>query len=345
MPLADYEQRLSNWRQSIRRNRQKSRMVIVAFFIIYLLVGFCVDVFAAAEMYRVPVDVAANALLSLKIAPLATLIMFGVAGVSLLVTYAAHDKIMLMGTDSREITRQNAQNITESQLFNIVEELKIAAGLRYMPRVFIIDADYMNAFASGYSEKSAMVAITRGLLYKLNRAELTAVMAHEISHVRHLDIKLTLMVGVLSNILLIIIDLVFRFAIYGRNRSRNDNGNRLVAIILILRFVLPVITLLLTLFLSRTREYMADAGCVQLMRENEPLANALLKIHHDHVEHTEEYRHAYGDTPHEDVRRAAYLYDPVKAGLEPVKAISSLFSTHPPLAKRLAAIGFRKKSS
>ena len=74
--------------------------------------------------------------------------------------------------------------------------MKVAAGLTYLPKVYIIEADYMNAFASGYSEKSAMLAITRGLLTKLDRDELTAVMAHEISHIRHMDIKLTLMASV-----------------------------------------------------------------------------------------------------------------------------------------------------
>ena len=85
-----------------------------------------------------------------------------------------------------------------------------------MPKVYVIDADYMNAFASGYSEKSAMVAITQGLISKLNRAELQAVMAHELSHIRHMDIKLTLMAAVLSNITLIVIDLLFRSVIFGQ---------------------------------------------------------------------------------------------------------------------------------
>ena len=86
---------------------------------------------------------------------------------------------------------------------------------------------------------------------------------------------------------------------------------------------------------------MADAGCVELMRDNEPLAKALIKIDDDHQVNAEEYRHAYGKTAHEDVRRAAYLYDPVKAGIEPVKCISSMFSTHPSIIDRLRAIGYK----
>jgi len=221
--------------------------------------------------------------------------MVGLAIISLLITFTLYDRIMLLGTDYKEITPETAQTIQEKQLYNVVEEMKVAAGLKFMPKVFLINADYMNAFASGYSEKSAMVAITReksamvaitrGLIEKLDRAELQAVMAHELSPIRHQDIKLTLAVAVLSNILLIVIDILFYSIVFKRER-REDN--RLLMVVMVLRYVLPIITLLLTLFLSRTREYMADAGCVELMRDNEPMARALLKISQDHQQHAEQ---------------------------------------------------------
>lgn len=196
----------------------------------------------------------------------------------------------------------------------------------------------MNAFASGYSEKSAMVAITRGLMEKLDRAELQAVMAHELSHIRHHDIKLTLMVAILSNILLIVIDLLFYNMVFRRD-DRQDN--RLLTVILVLRYVLPFITLMLGLFLSRTRELMADSGSVELMRDNGPMARALLKINADNQAHVDEYTQAYGQTPHEEVRRASYLFDP--SALDPVKSLSSAFSTHPDIETRLNALGFKRK--
>ena len=112
--------------------------------------------------------------------------MLAIAGITLLITFSMYDKIMLLGTDSREITPETASlNLQEKQLYNVVEEMKVAAGLTFMPKVFIIEANYMNAFASGYSEKSAMVAITRGLMEKLDRAEMQAVMAHELASYRH----------------------------------------------------------------------------------------------------------------------------------------------------------------
>ncbi len=219
---------------------------------------------------------------------------------------------MLLGTQYHEVTANNTRSLEEKQLYNTVEEMKVAAGLNYMPKIYIVEADYMNAFASGFSEKSAMVAITQGLLDKLDRAELQAVMAHELSHMRHMDIKLTLMASVLANLMLILIDILFYGVIFGsgrRSRER-EGGGWLIIIIVVLRYVLPLITVLLMLLLSRTREYMADAGAVELMRDNDPLARALLKISGDYQQNQARYANEYQNTRHEEVRREAYIFDP-----------------------------------
>ena len=340
MSIADYHATAGDWRAQLKLNERKTHQVIAAFFLIYVGVGFLVDLFISSSTYpKVQLSQLFIALITFKLIPYATLAMLAFAAISLWVTYLLYDRIMLLGTEYAEVTPQTAQTLAEQQLYNVVEEMKIAAGLQYMPRVFIIDADYMNAFASGYSEKSAMVAITRGLMEKLDRAELQAVMAHELSHIRHHDIKLTLMVAVLSNILLVVIDLLFYSVLYQRDRNKEDN--RLVTVIIVLRFVLPIITVVLALFLSRTREYMADAGCVELMRDNEPMAKALLKISDDHQQHADHYEQEYGNTPHEQLRQASYLFDP--SDIDPVKSLSSSFSTHPTIDQRLAAIGFLRK--
>jgi heat shock protein HtpX len=283
-----------------------------------------------------------NALATFKIFPIATSVMLTIAAISLWVTYALYDKLMLLGTEYHEITPNTAQNTAEQQLYNVIEEMKIAAGLRYMPKVFIIDADYMNAFASGYSEKSAMVAITRGLMEKLNRDELQAVMAHELSHIRHLDIKLTLTASLLSNLSIMALDILFYNALFsGRRAERSRNG--LFTIILILRYLLPLINIVLILYLSRTRELMADAGSVELMRTNQPLASALIKISSDHHENRDAYNAQYQQTPHEQIRREAYIFDPMETGMKSFATVSDFFSTHPSLEARLAALGYKKK--
>jgi heat shock protein HtpX len=309
----------------------------------YCAIGLLVDMYLQASIYpEATLSQLAMALLTLHLFPIATLIMLSIAAISLLVSYTLYDKLMLLGTEYHEITPQTAQNTAEQQLYNVVEEMKIAAGLRYMPKVFIIDADYMNAFASGYSEKSAMVAITRGLMQKLNRDELQAVMAHELSHIRHLDIKLTLTASLLSNLSIIALDLLFYSTFHSRRDEEGRSKNSLATIILILRFLLPIISIFMLLYLSRKRELMADAGSVELMRANQPLASALLKINDDHMQNRDQYRAAYQQTPHEDVRREAYIFDPQEAGIRSLTSMNDLFSTHPTLDERLTALGFKK---
>jgi heat shock protein HtpX len=327
-----------DWRDALAQNQRRTVFVISLFILIYVFLGFLLDLYIHGAFIENNFSIVLNHFLSLRALPLAMITMGGVAIISIFMTYLLHDRLMLLGTDYHEVTEEQAITLQEKQLYHVVEELRIAAGLRYMPKVYIIDADYMNAFASGYSERSAMIAITRGLLGKLERSELQAVIAHELSHIRHGDIKLTLMATVLSNLMLIVLDLFFYNVIYSRDDRKKDN--KLLFMVILLRYLLPVITVLLMLYLSRTREYMADAGAVELIRDNYPLGKALLKIHQDHEANHKHYRAVYSQHRHEDIRRAAYIFDPVSAGLQAVSSINHLFSTHPPLEERLKALGF-----
>ena len=347
--LGSYSQHSARWREVLRKNNFRSKLIIAIFIAIYVALGLFIDLYIKSIHYPGASYAAIlHALLTGILVPYATIICVIVAVVSLLVTFSMYDKIMLLGTDYKLIDG-SSQQLEEKQLHNILEEMRVAAGMRYTPRLYIIEANYMNAFASGYSEKSAMVAITRGLMQKLSRDETTAVIAHELSHIRHGDIKLALMASVLSNLLLIMIDILFYGVLFsgGRRSEREGNGRGgaggLVIVIIVLRYLLPLITALLTLFLSRSREYMADAGCVELTRDNQPLARALLKIHEDTVSHKEDYNAEYSRTAHENVRRASYICDPTQAGIKPAGAMLDLFSTHPALKKRLSALGFKQK--
>ncbi len=332
-----------DWRAALARNRRRTFWVIMTFILIYAFVGLLIDVYFYAGHYpALSLSDIAYYLITLRLRPFFTLITLLVALVSVWVTFRFYNRLMLLGTAYREVvaTTSNGQ---EKQLYHIVEEMTLAAGLNAMPKVYVIDADYMNAFASGYSERSAMIAVTQGLLNKLNREELTAVMAHELSHIRHMDIKLTLMASVLSNLTLMLLDVLFFSALFGNRGGREDRqrSNILFFIILALRYLLPWVTLLLTFYLSRTREYMADSGCIELMRTNTPLASALLKIEADYQQHAETYSEAYARTPHESTRRSAYIFDPTQLGIQSGGGMFALFSTHPTLKKRLKAIGYR----
>ena len=341
-----------NWREVVRKNTYRTYFVIVTFLIVFFLLGIFVDTiwryseFANAYYNRygieLPISKVFYSLATFQIPPYTTMIISAVAVIWVLVTFSMYDKIMLSGTEYQEITADN-QDPLARRVYNVVEEMKVAAGMRYIPKVFLIDANYMNAFASGYSEKSAMVAITTKLANALNRDELQAVMAHELTHIRNQDIKLNLFTMVLSNMMLIIMDFLFYSALFSGNSSNNNNNrnNKAAAffiIIMILRCVLQIFTIFMMLFLSRTREYMADAGAVELMRTNMPMANALIKIANDSK--SAEAQYSYKHNKNENLRRASYIFDPLSAGISSGD-ISDLFSTHPSIEKRLASIGVK----
>lgn len=337
-----------DFRKTLHDNTRKTYYVIFLFLLIYLCVGLLLDGLIATQLLYpfAPADAVLKALITLQINPYATYVMLIIAGISLILTYSAYDKLMLLGTEYKKITPDTMNSFAEKQLYHVIEEMKIAAGLQYMPAVFMIEAPYMNAFASGFSEKSAMIAVTRGLAEKLNRNQLQAVIAHELSHIRHRDIKLTLTTSVLSHIMLMILDFLCWNILFSSGARSNDRGrNHLATIIILARWLIPLINIILMLYISRTREYMADAGAVELMRDNQALAQALLIIQKDHEENAANYQQAYQKTAHEYVRRESYIFDPTQAGVRFMQSINDIFSTHPSLKKRLQAIGYSPKDS
>ncbi|MCP4177953.1 MAG: zinc metalloprotease HtpX [bacterium] len=344
-----FQKNMTDWREVLKKNQRKTYIVLTAFVLVYVIVGLIIDLYFRANMFpKATLGQVFYALATFVITPYFTIIFCAVAVISILVALAFHNNLMLIGTEYKKITPDSTDSLMEKQIYNVIEEMKIAAGMDYMPSVYIIEANYMNAFASGFNQKNAMIAITRGLAEKLNRDELQAVLAHELSHIRHGDIKLTIIVSLLSNIMLMAIDVLFWSVLFsGGNRDNDDNGrgNQLAIIIMILRFVLPILSMVLILFLSRTREYMADSGAVELMRSNDPMATALMKISGDHQTNANRYQASYQSHQGEYFRQQAYIFDPKQAGISASKSMSEMFSTHPSIENRLEALGYEQRSA
>jgi len=335
----------ANFREVLKKNSRKTYLIMILFILIYLVVGFIIDLVIQSGIYHGMYSIGElfYCLVTFNIIPYATIIFVLIALISIAITLMFHNQIMMVGTEYKEITETSQGSLLEKQIYNSVEEMKISAGLKYMPKVYIINANYMNAFASGFNEKNAMIAITVGLAQKLIRDELQAVLAHELSHIRHGDIKLTIVASVLSNLMLMIIDILFWSVIFssnGRDEREERNGNQLMLIVMLLKFILPLVTVLLMLFLSRSREYMADSGAVELMRDNSPMARALMKISQDHEHNKSYYNRAYQSVPGEYVRQQAYIFDPLQAGISTGNSIGEIFSTHPSIENRLYELGF-----
>ena len=241
-------------------------------------------------------------------------------------SYFAGDKLVLATSGAKEVTQEAAP-----QLMNVVQEMAIAANVP-MPKVYIIDDTAPNAFATGRDPKHASVAITTGLLQKLDREELQGVMGHELSHVRNLDIRFSLLVAVLVGSIALLADFFLRFTFWGGGRGSRGGGDRdrggggLVAIMFILAIVLavvaPIIGRMVQLAVSRQREYLADASSVELTRNPIGLERALAKIASDR----EVLEVANRATQH------LYFTNPIKKFEE---RSSSLFSTHPAVLDRI----------
>jgi len=248
--------------------------------------------------------------------------------VMLLFSFSMGDAALLASSKAKKVTSD-----VHPQLFNVVEEMTIAASLPKMPDIYIINDPSPNAFATGRSPEKASVAVTAGLLARLNRDELQGVMAHEISHITNRDILFVTLAGVMIGTIVLLSQIFLRGMFYssmtgGRRRryssSSSSGGGQAQIIFLVIAILAailaPIFANILYFALSRKREYLADAGAVRLTRYPEGLAGALEKISTS----TEEMASA------NKVTAPMYISNPLRG----LKA-ASLFSTHPPIQERI----------
>ncbi|MBP6120972.1 MULTISPECIES: zinc metalloprotease HtpX [Providencia] len=316
-----------DFRNVIRKNNIRTRLVVVSYILLMLIIGLLAD---TATHPNEQADLLDNALdfLTLKQLPVATFIILGLTFLGLIYIHFRGHKMMLAGMNAKEVTLESATTSQEKQLSNILEELSLSATLGYIPRLYILESEEPNAFAAGWNKRNALVGVTRGLLQTLNRQEVQAVMAHEVGHIIHGDSKLTLYVGILANVILTVTNLFSQIFIRTAGRSRNNAANKAQIILLVLNFVLPWITQILYFYLSRTREYMADAAAVDLTSDNQAMISALKKISGQHETHDYDK-----STTGQAYRKAAYIFNKG----------DSVFSTHPSIENRIAALEGRKE--
>jgi heat shock protein HtpX len=290
-------------------NRHKTWWLLTAFFLLVIALGY---VFSAAM----------NQPLILYIAVIFSIL-------SSFVSYWFSDQIVLSISGATEIKHDDAK-----ELYHLVENLCITAGLP-IPKIYVIEDSAPNAFATGRNPEHAVIAVTTGLLGKLEKAELEGVIAHELSHIGNRDILLATIVTVLVGVVVLLADFFQRWSIFGGTRD-DDNDNRDGRLTLILTIVAIVFSILAPLFatmmqlaISRKREFMADADAALLTRHPEGLARALEKISKDHE-------------PLEVANRATahlYIASPFKEDSgQKISWFTKLFMTHPPVAERIKAL-------
>jgi heat shock protein HtpX len=292
-----------------RRNSYLLAFIVIAFLAVFgFVIGFSIGYGSGDEV--------AFGIGALVIA-------VGIGTLSALFSYYGGDQLVLASSHAKEVTAEQAP-----QLYNVVTEMSIAAGVP-MPKVYIIDDPSPNAFATGRDPQHSSVAVTTGLLNKLNREELQGVLGHEMSHIRNYDIRFTLFVGVMVGSIALLAGFFLRYTFWfgggRRSNSREGGGGGLAIVLLLVGLVMAVVSYffgaLVQMAVSRQREYLADASSVELTRNPHGLESALAKIGGDPaVLHS-----ANGATQH------LYIVNPLKKhGVG-----SDLFSTHPPIVDRI----------
>ena len=319
-----------DFRETIAKNKRMTKVVVVTYIFIMLLVGILADTALRADP---SIGLIANMelFITLKRMPYVTFIIMSLTIGGIFIIKNFGHKIMMTGINAREIKEFGAGAIDddskfdEARLHNIIRELSVAATLGYTPKLYIMETDELNAFAAGWCEKNALVGITRGLLNNLNREEVKAVMAHEIGHIIHGDSRLTLYVGILANVILTVTSLFSSFFFLFFGRANNDAAKTATLILIVMNMILPVITQILYLFLSRKREYMADAAAVDLLGYSQPMISALEKIEGGHKSMPKKNERENNLDIGDSYRSAAYIY----------KSGDSIFSTHPSISNRI----------
>lgn len=289
--------------EAIEANRRRSVVFLAALFLVLVALGFGIGsaVDRSAGVYGVAAALAVWLVLYL-------------------IAAFAGDRVVLATAGAKKIEKADAP-----QLFNVVEEMAIASGQR-MPDVYLIPDESPNAFAAGRSEKTRVVAVTSGLLRMATRDELQGVIAHEMGHHKNADVRFMILAGVMLGAIILLAELFLRSGLgRGRRSSRSggkDGGGQAVILILTLLFAIlaPILARLLYFACSRRREYLADASAARFTRYPAGLASALEKISGHYTSRRETSR----------VLAPLYIVNPMEA-----LAAMGLFSTHPPVAKRI----------
>jgi heat shock protein HtpX len=242
---------------------------------------------------------------------------FGIAAVWFAISYFGSQTMIDLMTGARKVERKS-----EPDLYNLLENLAISRGLR-TPTLRVIDNDSLNAFATGLHEGQYSVTVTRGLVNTLTRDELEAVLAHELTHVINKDVRTMVIASIFAGIISVIAELVFRGLIYSRGGGRRDNKNAMPLVLIGLAFAAIgfALAIVIRMMLSRTREYVADAGAVELTRNPDAMISALRKVEgRSSLKGPDELQQLFLDN------------QPNGVGLE------GLFASHPPIQKRIDAL-------
>jgi heat shock protein HtpX len=295
--------------KQIRRNNFNSVLLLVAFPLILLAMVYALLWFTASQEYG-EMATNQNFVLITPVVLIATILWF-------LIAWMFHTSIIKMATGSHSLERTENKRV-----YNLVENLCISRGMK-IPKIYAIEDSSLNAFASGISDRSYAISLSRGIIDKLTDEELEGVIAHELTHIRNRDVRLLIISVIFVGIFAFLAEMVFR-SLHFSGRSRDGKSNApMILIAIVITSVAYLISVLLRFGISRSREFMADAGAAELTRNPQALASALRKISTDPLIEAVQNRdiaQMFIDNPKPSNHKFSW---------------DNLFSTHPPIEKRI----------
>lgn len=297
--------------KQIRRNNFNSTLLLIAFPALLLGMLYALVYFTREDHGEDPNQ------LFLQTAPL---VLAGV-GIWFLIAWAGHSTFIRLATGSKPLERTENKRV-----YNLLENLCISQGMS-MPKLYIIEDDSLNAFASGIDHRSFSISLSRGIINKLDDEELEGVIAHELSHIKNRDVRVMIITIIFVGIFSFLAELAFRslrFTGGGRKSKDSKGSGAIVLIAIVVTAVAYFISLLLRFGISRRREYLADAGAADMTKKPYALANALRKVSNDPAIEAVESR---------DV--AQLFFDNPKPSSHKSASWDNMFSTHPPVEKRI----------
>ena len=289
-----------SFHDEIQRNKLKSIFLIVIIFIFFIALGYLIALAINPSYFFVIMILAIIFSLSYTI-----------------IGYYNSDKIALASVNAKPASRERHR-----MLFHAVESISIASGLP-IPKIYVMESNQINAFASGRDPQHAVICITTGLLEKLNKQELEGVIAHEMSHIANFDIRFMTLTAILVGMIAIIAQIFLRGMYFSSGDRRNAKTQLIIIIMAIIAAILaPLIAQLVSLAISRKREFTADATAVKFTRYSAGLRAALEKIKNEHLTEEDKRKYSAAIAP-------LFISDPFK------KKIQGLFSTHPDINERI----------
>lgn len=297
--------------KQIRKNNFNSILLLIAFPALLLGMLYALIYFLQSEHNADP------NLLFLQAMPF----VLGGVGIWFLIAWAGHAAFIRMATGSKPLER-----IENKRVYNLIENLTISQGMT-MPKVYIIDDDSLNAFASGINARSFSISLSRGIINKLDDEELEGVLAHELTHIKNRDVRLLVVSIIFVGIFSFLAELAFRslrFAGSGKKNKDSKGSGAIILIAIVITAIAYFISILLRFGISRKREYLADAGAAEMTKKPYALANALRKISGDPLIEAVESR---------DV--AQLFIDNPKPSHHKSASWDNMFATHPPIEKRI----------